>query len=266
MINPIEIVQTPIEDIVDEDKFDYLKKQLLPGNTPLFVHLHYMGTHGSAFHPEKQVFSAGQDIASQEAWSVDFYDDAILQFDEFVQRVIMQLKAKGLYDNTILIVGSDHAEKYSSTQRIPLLIHFPGGKYAGTIHNNVQNLDVAPTLLEYLGIKKPVWMEGVSLLQGEPPQRPIFSVDSAGKVIESNNTWILNPEALQAPFYNLGHINVVYCQNWYQINLMNYQYATAEVPGSTDRCADSEIPSREQVYGWIIAHFEANGYDASALK
>ena len=89
---------------------------------------------------------------------VDYYDDAILSFDQYAGEVIDSLKASGEYDNTILIINSDHAMQYRMEERIPLIIHFPGDDHAGRISQNVQNLDIAPTILDYLGMAEPAWM------------------------------------------------------------------------------------------------------------
>ena len=48
--------------------------------------------------------------------------------------------------------------------------------------SNVQLLDLAPTLLDYLGIDKPDWMEGDSVLREEPDRlRRIVSVSASEK-------------------------------------------------------------------------------------
>jgi arylsulfatase len=96
----------------------------------------------------EQKFSAGQSIQDQEPWSDDFYDDSILDFDMNVGEVIDELTKLGLLENTILIIGSDHGQQWNQLNRLPLIIRFPQGQYAGRIQTNVQNLDIAPTILD----------------------------------------------------------------------------------------------------------------------
>jgi arylsulfatase A-like enzyme len=115
-----------------------------------------MGTHGSCFTPQVRVFSKGE--KQDRPWMVDFYDDANLSFDTYVGKVIDHLKATGEFEKIILIIYTDHGEKDKINERIPLIIHFPGDEYAGRIKQNVQNLDIAPTILTYLGIPQPDWM------------------------------------------------------------------------------------------------------------
>ena len=133
-----------------------------------------MDTHGPQFYPRRRVFSSSE-LQDQE-WMRDFFDDAILDFDSYVGEFVQYMKDAGLWDNTVLIVYSDHVDGWKTNDRIPLLFHFPGGEYAGRIRNNTQNLDIAPTILDYLGLAQPAWMPGLSLLAGEPPAlRPIIS-------------------------------------------------------------------------------------------
>jgi arylsulfatase A-like enzyme len=73
-----------------------------------------------------------------EGWDRDFYDDSILEFDMNVGRIVEALKQHGLWEDTLLIIGSDHAAEFNQRERIPLLMHFPGGKITGRIKANVQ--------------------------------------------------------------------------------------------------------------------------------
>ncbi|MCU0409500.1 MAG: sulfatase-like hydrolase/transferase, partial [Bacteroidales bacterium] len=90
--------------------------------------------------------------------------DTILSYDAYMGQLIEALKARGTFDETLIIVYSDHAMGFQTTERIPLVFHFPAGQHAGRITTNVQNLDIAPTILDYLGIPIPEWMEGESIL------------------------------------------------------------------------------------------------------
>lgn len=268
MTNPIDAVNLKIDDIGDLDKYQKLRELLDTTERPLFVHAHFMGTHGAQFYSPNQVFSAGQDFETQGDWNVDFYDDSILQFDRYVGQVIEDLRNQGIFKNTILIIGSDHGQKYITTERIPLIIHFPGGSFAGKITSNVQNLDIAPTLLDYLGIEKPFWMEGNSLIQGDPGQRPIFGVDALNKIkqLEENGVTVLNQQLVSPPFFQFSNITVTYCQNWYKLDLVNYEWRSGEVSGSTSHCNPTEVVTKEQAYQWIKDHLEEYGFDLSSLQ
>jgi hypothetical protein len=207
------------------------------------------------------VFSAGQNAAEQGQWNSAFYDDSILEFDEGVGQIIDFLKAQGFFENTIIIVSSDHGEQWISTSRIPLLIHFPNGQFPGIRNSDIQQLDIAPTILDYLGIEKPSWMHGESFLRGELPNHPIFST-SLGNV-QSGET-VLKPESLKPPFYQFGAISVVYCNSWLTLHLEKNQINTGLVEGHTQPCR-SDIVSSDQIITWIIEHLKENRFDTSTI-
>ncbi len=52
---------------------------------------------------------------------------------------------------------------YEESFRTPLLIYLPGGK-RGNVTEMVQNIDYAPTMLEWAGVNVPADLQGISLL------------------------------------------------------------------------------------------------------
>lgn len=74
--------------------------------------------------------------------------------------ILEHLRKKGMLDDTIIIYGSDHgvepakASCYEFGTRIPLIIRWPNSYQAGKVsHDIVQNIDLAPTLLQAAGVK-----------------------------------------------------------------------------------------------------------------
>ncbi len=127
---------------------------------------------------------------------LDLYDGEICYVDAQIQRVVQFLREQGLFENTMLIITSDHGEEfmehgtmachahtlYNELLFIPLIIKFPDGQWAGrTIPNQVALNDLMPTVLDYLDIPFPPHSQGQSLLDlflekaGSDVQRPIFS-------------------------------------------------------------------------------------------
>ncbi|MBA4319045.1 MAG: hypothetical protein C0412_11660, partial [Flavobacterium sp.] len=124
MNNPfLQVTESP-EKFNDQEKLDYLFKQLDQGIQPVFVHIHWMGTHGPKYYPTKQVFSDGLDPKLQGKYVDSFYLDSILDFDSAIYQIFNGLQSRGLIDKSILVVNSDHTQRWSIA-RIPLLIHFP---------------------------------------------------------------------------------------------------------------------------------------------
>ena len=158
MANPFAAVGGVAGDVLgDEGRLTGVKRAI-GGESPFFVNTHFLVSHGPYFSFAQSRWSTGEE--QDEAWMDDFYDDSILEFDEYVEDVYAELERTGKLDDTVIIVTSDHGEDYDASKRVPLLIRLPGGEGAGSWDVNVQRLDVAPTLLELLGYEKPEWMPG----------------------------------------------------------------------------------------------------------
>ena len=230
MQNPYRIVTEPVPSIADEEKINQLMDLIDQSQGPLFAHLHLMGTHGGDFSPPVQVFSKGEE--QTEPWMEDFYADTILAYDGYVGKVIDQLKAKGQFENTILILYTDHNQKFQVNERIPLIIHFPGDQYSGKLTGAVENLDIAPTILDFLGLSIPEWMTGESLLNGSPDNtRLIFSMGTSEVKKNERDMNILDPERVNPPFYQFSYINIKDCQKWYTYDLKTFTWSSGDIPG-----------------------------------
>ena len=96
--------------------------------------------------------------------------------DRNIGRVLDYLDGAGLYGNTIVIYTSDQGfylgehgwyDKrfmYEESMRTPLLMRYPAAIAAGTqVDQLVQNLDLAPTLLDFSGSEIPAAMQGLSV-------------------------------------------------------------------------------------------------------
>ena len=104
------------------------------------------------------------------------YLSVIHSVDENVGRLLKYLDEHGLADNTIVVYASDQGfylgehgwfDKrfmYEESMRTPLVIRFPREIRAGSVSTEmVQNIDYAPTFLDYAGVKQPKEMTGRSL-------------------------------------------------------------------------------------------------------
>jgi arylsulfatase A-like enzyme len=123
---------------------------------------------------------------------VHAYDVEIRSVDAALGGLVADLKRRGLYDRTLLIVTSDHGEEFGEhgkmgwhshtlhdeLLRVPLVVKFPGSWRAGTsLDAQVRGIDVAPTVMSVARVAIPPAFEGVDLVRyagrGErPPPTP----------------------------------------------------------------------------------------------
>lgn len=263
MTNPfLQVTESP-EKFDDQEKLDYLFTLLDQTDQPLFVHIHWLGTHGPKYYPEEQVFSAGKEIKDQGKYEENFYLDSLLEFDKGIEQVYEALEARDLLDQTVLVVGSDHTQRWA-INRIPLLMHFPNAENAGLITENVQNLDIAPTLLDYIGADQPAWMPGQSLLSPLDPDRPIFIAAIPDSKKDPETGKITYP-AVKAPFYQFGKMTVVICGRYYQAVFHKSTLKSSQVSGYPDICVNPP-PDDAEALDLIVEHLQQYGFDAAQLE
>src|SRR5699024_4616396 len=105
--------------------------------------------------------------------SVDRYFQTARYLDESLEQFIGDLKEAGLYDDSLIVIYSDHygisdnhnramAEitgeeitpyKNAKLQRVPFMLKIPGVEGKGIVEDYAGQVDVVPTILHLLGIK-----------------------------------------------------------------------------------------------------------------
>ncbi len=125
----------------------------------------------------------GEDTEEDRAQVVALYDGCLSIFDREVGRVMAHLRERGLLDNTIVVITSDHGEnlydrdlgmghgehlKGYPALEIPFIIHYPGKQdlRSGTKKGFFSSIDIMPTVFECAGIPKPEFFRGRSLVSG----------------------------------------------------------------------------------------------------
>lgn len=103
------------------------------------------------------------------------YDRAVSELDNALNEFFQALEERGILKNTLVIITADHGDSYSRgfwghgtdlsepTIRVPLIILTPS-KTRERISQPVQTCDIAPTILQLTGLKKPEWMDCISAL------------------------------------------------------------------------------------------------------
>jgi len=112
------------------------------------------------------------------------YYGMIAEVDAQLGRLIDGLKAAGAYENTLIVLTSDHGEMmgehhlfgklgyFEGSYHIPLIVRAPDGPRGSRVRKFTESIDIAPTLAEWSGIDIPLQYDGRSLmpfLRGEEP-------------------------------------------------------------------------------------------------
>jgi arylsulfatase A-like enzyme len=197
-----EEVNAPVLSVLEE---------LPQKSIPLFLFVNYMDAHWpydppppyDTLFPGKQ---SGMTDAAYGAMSVEVikgqrpiteaersylisqYDGGIAYMDAQLEAFFERLKQLRLYDNSLIIVTSDHGEAmgdrnlvghgislYQDQVHVPLLVKYPLTAKHAVQNEPVSSVDILPTVLEVVGEKPPAIMQGRSLLHPEALKgRPIL--------------------------------------------------------------------------------------------
>jgi len=151
------------------------------------------------------------------------YDANILYSDEYIRRIIMYLKKKGKFDDTLLIVTSDHGEAFMEHGRllhnstvydemihVPFVIKFPDSINMKniTVGKLASLIDVAPTLLDIMGLEKESEFRGSSLLPAIIENKEVRSLVYSGAEGVSISRTVRNTHYKY--IYNPGAIDELY--------------------------------------------------------
>jgi choline-sulfatase len=161
----------------------------------------------------------------------ELYQAEVLAFDSFLGDFIDALKKRGIYQDAMIIVMSDHGEEffehggwghghsmYEELLRVPLVIKFPGEEFKGRrVDEPVGVIDIIPSIMDFYGIagdgKK---IDGLSLLpllkHGKLARQQLFSSVST----------CLYMDKLPAKFAVIdGHFKII-CNYPYQTDSLNF--------------------------------------------
>jgi arylsulfatase A-like enzyme len=204
---PAELVYNRFLEVISDQDHD-------PEN-PFFAWLHVNPPH-DPYLPDESImgsFGDGKEFnTAQEQYGVNpfhsnydsakqgkvdilrkRYDEFILYSDEQFKLLMHRLSEVIDMSNTIIILTSDHGESFTHgflghngphlfepLVHIPLIVRLPGEMQGGQIDVPVEQIDVAPTILELAGLPIPEWMEGQSLVSffkfNQGKSRPVLSM------------------------------------------------------------------------------------------
>ena len=145
-----------------------LLRSKVAANERFFLFLHYFDPHWPHEAPER--------------FTTQYPDDGYLAeiafFDEQFGKLIDAVRELGLRRNTLVILTADHGEGrgehgeethsvflYDSTLHVPLVVWCPEKIPAGqVVDSQVRLIDLAPTIVDFVGLERTAQMQGESLL------------------------------------------------------------------------------------------------------
>jgi arylsulfatase len=168
----------------------FLMVSFLPPHPPLFpmpdLYDKYLASHIPPPHAGEwsRFLSDPPASTSPLAWNGALDKDEMHSFRAAYLACIEQVDdhigtlLESIPNNTLILYLSDHGDMlgdhflyrkrgpYEGSARIPLLIRLPDGvsPKSAEIHTPVELMDIAPTILESIGLPIPAWMDGSSLL------------------------------------------------------------------------------------------------------
>ena len=150
----------------------------------------YQGKIGNSFNPRGLMLSAASHLKSPESLEshglsdedlnhiISLYDGEIAFADKEIGRLLEGLEERGMKENTLIVLLSDHGEEFSEHNgfghgytmfseviSVALVLTMPevvpGGR---VIDEQVRLVDVTPTILDLLGLDSGFTFEGASLV------------------------------------------------------------------------------------------------------
>lgn len=175
--------------------------QLKNNDNPFFLFVNYMDAHDPYIPPppfdtlfdgkmerfstakfrtlEHELMLLERSITKKEKRHLlSQYDGGIAYIDFHLEKLINRLKSDGLYENSLIIITSDHGEAfgeknllihglaaYENITSVPLIIKYPNQNKGQIVDELVSSVDYLPTVLGTIGKEIPEYIQGTSLLE-----------------------------------------------------------------------------------------------------
>ncbi|MEE8558013.1 MAG: sulfatase, partial [Myxococcota bacterium] len=171
-----------------------------------FLFLHYMDPHDPYFtHPDDgrsiaRATTPDPDPALRDEM-VRRYQGEIAYLDQRFGELTAELERRGLYDDLLVVVTADHGEEfldhggwwhgltlYDEQIGIPLIVKWPAAQRGAPpeVYRQVRSIDIAPTLLSFVGAPIAPSMEGVDVRAAVRDERVVYAEeDHEGNVLQT---------------------------------------------------------------------------------
>ena len=108
---------------------------------------------------------------------IDGCDGSLAYADSYVGRILDELDAQGVLEETAIIVSADHGDSFGehgqymdhgianvAVHNIPMVVKWPGQPARGLCDALIYNLDLCPTVCDLLGMRTPEEWDGESFM------------------------------------------------------------------------------------------------------
>ncbi|WP_299554219.1 sulfatase [Seonamhaeicola sp.] len=130
----------------------------------------YEGMSDDPYDPEETIIPPY--MPETEASKKDFalYYDEISRMDDYIGKVVAELEAQGVAENTVVLFISDNGRAfprdkttlYDGGIKTPWIIKWPAKIKPGSVNNNlVSSVDIAPTFMKMAGLEPIEDFEGI---------------------------------------------------------------------------------------------------------
>jgi len=156
----------------------------VPDGVPFHLFVHILDPHYPYTPPDEW---NGRIRRSEDTIDHDTYLSEVLYVDAQIGRLCRALRDRKMWDDTLLVIASDHGEEFTNPQdrpighgrtlfqtqlQVPLIFFWPAGIEGDRrVFQMVETVDVLPTILELTGIQPKHDLSGqslASLIQGKP--------------------------------------------------------------------------------------------------
>ena len=197
--------------LADEPFFRKVAARFPHLSRPFFAYLITLGLH----HPFDQFPDRHKvlDVGAAAETPLGNYLHSMHYFDTALATLVRELKHQGLWESTVLALHGDHESGVAIDQqvltllgvprwepsievrlrKVPFLVHLPGDRLAGDRAVVGGQVDIAPTLLDLLGLPRPPCFAGRSLLSDAPS----WVVLNSGSAVQGDRLFVAR--GLQIP-------------------------------------------------------------------
>lgn len=212
-----------------------------------YVDPSYTGRMQGIFALESRKVDASERSAADIAHVRALYDAEIDYTDGWIGRLLDEVRARGRWDDTVVLWTSDHGEeiyergrwghRYSLLEEeiaIPMALRYPRAVPAGVVvQGQARIYDVLPTVVELAGLQAPPYIYGRSLMDRvADPQAPGPPAHLELRLMHKNMHWVARRE---------GPLKAIVELSTNSVRLFDHRRRQAELQGFDPTSTEAPI-------------------------